>query len=201
MAFTFASTLERTGINVVNPQTWHHVAVELHPKHRLSLSIRSLAVDDDVGHHQLALHIHKTPPRLGLEPGDQCNGKPDTHIAVTHSHHQSIDIALGQQFQGLSANGQGHVAHRYGFFVGSLYRFELQRQTFGQVASTHAGGLQGLQQSQGHLEPVLEFLELFQIPAGQALGQTHQRILQVAIVVERLNQEAQGGTIGLAQTQ
>lgn len=70
---------------------------------------------------------------------------------------------------------------------------QLQAQAFGQVARTHAGRLQRLQQLQPQAEAVHQFFHLLQVVVhiGQGGGELGQRIFQVAVVVERLDQKAQ----------
>ena len=50
---------------------------------------------------------------------------------------------------------------------------------------------------QRHAEAVLQFLGLLQIVAGQASRQVGQRIVEVAVVVERFDQKAQRGAVDL----
>ena len=87
------------------------------------------------------------------------------------------------------------------FFTFGLKCFELQAQTFGQVARAHTHRLEALQQMQGHLETLFEFFQLLFVVTCQAFGQTAQAIFEVTVVVEVFNQETQGRAIGVAQAQ
>jgi hypothetical protein len=114
--------------------------------------------------------------------------------------HQALDVAPRQQLHGLCADAQCGGGDRIARRVGQA-RLELQAQAFAQVARAHAGGFQRLQQAQRHAEAVLQFFGLLQVVAGQASGQRGEGIFQVAVVVERLDQEAQRRAVHLAQAQ
>jgi len=108
---------------------------------------------------------------------------------VVDGHRQAFDIAFGQHLQWLLAHQQSDIAHMQSFFAFGLKCFELQAQTFGQVARAHTHRLEALQQMQGHLETLFEFFQLLFIVTGQAFGQTAQAVFEVTVVVEVFNQE------------
>jgi hypothetical protein len=60
----------------------------------------------DIGNHDIALHIDKTAARFGLQAGDQCNGLAGLRIGSPAALHQCFDIAAGQQLHGLGAHAQ-----------------------------------------------------------------------------------------------
>ena len=201
VTFTFASRLQGASINVVHPQAWHHIGVECHAKLGRALAVQALASDQHIGNHHLALDIDKAPARLGLEPGNQCHGLLDPQIGIAHRQHQALDVTARQHVQRLLANGQRHIANGLRLFVLRIHHLELQAQAFGQVTRAYAGGLQAVQQMQGHLKAVFQLFELFFIVTRQGFCQRAQRVFQVAVVVQGLNQKSQGGAVGLAQAQ
>ena len=72
---------------------------------------------------------------------------------------------------------------------------QLQRQAFGEVARAHAGRLQALQQAQRALQPsTSSSLAAPRVVAGrpQALGDLLERVGEVAVLVERLDQHVHG---------
>ena len=77
----------------------------------------------------------------------------------------------------------------------------MQAQTFAQVACTHAGGLQALQKTQRHLKAVYQFFALLQVVARQTFRQSLKAVFQIAIVVDGLNKETQGSTVGVVKPQ
>ena len=74
-------------------------------------------------------------------------------------------------------------------------RAQLQRQALGQERAPTPSGSRLCSQLQRALQPVEQFLALLRRrrrrPAGQALGDLFQRVGQVAVVVERLDQDRQ----------
>ena len=71
-----------------------------------------------------------------------------------------------------------------------------------QIARAHAHGFQRLQQAQRHSESVHQLVELFKVIAAcKTCGQFGQGVGQVTIVVERLDQIAQCGTVEFGQAQ
>ena len=77
----------------------------------------------------------------------------------------------------------------------------MQAQTFAQISRTHTDRIQALQQAQGHREVVHQVVDLVFLVTRQPTRQCLQRILQVAIFIERFNQKPQGGLIGGAKAQ
>ena len=61
---------------------------------------------------------------------------------------------------------------------------QLQRQAFSQVARTDTGGLQTLQQPQGHGEVVQQLFSLRRVCTCQPLRQSFERVFQITIVIE-----------------
>ena len=182
--------LEGVGVNIVYPQTRHHVTVER--------DFEALARLDHqhIGHHQVALKVDKAPPGLGIEPADDADGCFDQSFAQAGGGHQAFDVALGQQLHGLLAHRNGGA----GLFGVALIE-QLQAQAFGQVARAHASGLHVVQQAQGHQKTLLKLFKLFQVVAGQRSGQLLQAVFQIAVVVERFNEEMQGRAVFIGQAQ
>ena len=77
----------------------------------------------------------------------------------------------------------------------------MQAQAFTQIPRAHSGGLQAVQQAQGHGKVVHQIFNLLLVVTGQAPGQVRQGVFQIPIVVQRLDQETQRAGIRLAQTQ
>ena len=78
---------------------------------------------------------------------------------------------------------------------------QLQGEAFGQAARAHAGGLQVLQQVQGHAEVVHQLLLLLEIMRRQRGGERFERIFQPSVVVERFDQKAQRCAVFFGQSQ
>ena len=187
-----------SGVNVVHAQTRHDVGVELHAE------LLTTAPDpghQHVGHDGVALHVGKTAPGARLQPRNHRHGAACALFAGAAGLHESAHIAARQQFQRLLADAQRGVQHVGIGCAPMLQRLELQRQAFAQVARAHAGGLQALQQPQCHREAVHQFFGLLQIAARQARSQLVERVGQVAIVIQRFDEEAQRRPIHLGQTQ
>ena len=160
------------------------------------------------GHHHFALDVGKAASGLGLQRGDQLHGLAHLRFGQARQRGQPLGVALGQQFDGavLGANGLG------GLDAGQLVRFartvcaaiaQLQREAFGQVARTHAGRLQRLQQLECHGEAVHQLFHLLDIVVvvDQRGGQLRKGIFQVAVFVQRFDQKAQRGRIFGRQAQ
>ena len=77
----------------------------------------------------------------------------------------------------------------------------MQTQAFRQVTRTHTRRLQALQQPQGDREMMDQLLHLRLIAAGESLGERGQRVFQITIVIERLDQKLQGGAVLGTQAQ
>ena len=169
-AFTFVR-LECTGVNVVHPQPGHHLGVEPHLKTHVCAFTHLL--HDDVGHHNVALHVHKTAARFGLQPSDQQDGGAHHLVRFTTGLHQPFDIAPGEHVHGLGAHRQGGTQHvgRHGAAGLRLQVAQLQLQAFRQRPCAHTRRLQVLQQLQRHRKTVYQLVHLFHIPARQTFGQ------------------------------
>ena len=115
-----------------------------------------------------------------------------------------LDVTPGQQAHGLGANVQGDFQDRRSPQRRSVplqQGTQLQTQALGQTARTDAGRLHALQQPQSHGEVVHQLFDLLLIASGKSLGQRGQRVLQITIVIQRLNQKPQRGAVFFAQTQ
>ena len=109
---------------------------------------------------------------------------------------QPLDIASGQQLHGLPAHRDGGA----GFNAIPAVK-QLQAEAFRQVARTDACRLHVLQQLQGNGELLLQLPGLLRVVVCQAGSERCQAVFQVAVVVERLDQEVQGGAIQVRKTQ
>jgi len=112
---------------------------------------------------------------------------------------QAFEIAFGQKLQGQGANFETYGGH---FVIGLIFQngFELNPQALTQIACANAHGLQGLQQAQGHREAVHQLFQLLDVVgACQALRQRLEAVFQIAIVVQGLDEEAQGRTVNVGQ--
>ncbi len=190
--------LERARVDIVNAQPGHDIGIELHPKARL-LAAAGLG-DQHVGNDDVALDVDKAPPGLGLETGDQADCRPDLRVAVAAQLRQPLHITPGQQVHRLCANTQRRGARGVRVAVG-LHGLELQRQAFAERTGAHAHRVQVMEQSQRHGEAMNQFFLLLGIVARQGGGERLQRLIQVAIVVERFDQESQCAAVFLGQAQ
>ena len=77
---------------------------------------------------------------------------------------------------------EGHAARHHGDMRQAA---DLQRQAFGRVARAHAGRIEALQQGQGRAQLVGVDLQLL----GQACQDVVERLFQIAIVVERIDDQ------------
>ena len=136
----------------MHPQARHHVGVELHPKLRRGARLVHGA-DQHVRYHDVALHVHKAPPRLGFQARNQRNRLAHQRVAAHAQQHQAFDVAPRQQVHGLLADAQRYFQHflvelsfgRIRLQIGQQ-RAHLQAQAFAQVAGAHAHRLQAVQQ-------------------------------------------------------
>ena len=143
----------------------------------------------------------KRRPGLGLEPGDQADGRPDLRVAVAAQLRQPLDVAPGQQVHRLGADAQRRGSTLACASPSACMRLQLQRQALGQRTGAHARRVQVCSKSQRDGEAVHQFFLLLDVVARQAGGERLQRLLQVAVVVERFDQEAQRGPVFLGQAQ
>jgi len=184
----------------VHAQARHHVRVELHAEVLLSAAAGFL--DDHVGHDDVAVHVGKAPARAWLQPRDQGHRGTRALFAGAAGLRQAAHVALGQQVQRLSADGQRGLDHVGVALFVLVHRTQLQREAFGQAARAHARGFQALQQAQRHGELVQQFLALLGVFGScQAVGQVLERVFEVAVVVQRFDQEVQRCAVGLLQAQ
>ncbi|MNV29305.1 hypothetical protein D3C71_1205260 [compost metagenome] len=202
MALAALVAAQGASIDVVHAQARHHIGVEADDEVVLAVAAVSAPgfAHDDIGNDDVALHVGKATAGAGLQASDQRHGGASALFAVATQLRQAADVAAGQHLQRLLANAQRGL-HRVGVSIAVLVgsqRRELQRQAFGQVARTHAGGLQALQQALGHGEAVHQLFDLLQVVRpGQADGQVFQRLFEVAVVVERFNEKTQRCAVNL----
>ena len=78
---------------------------------------------------------------------------------------------------------------------------QLQLQTLLQAVGPHAHGLQVVQQAARHGEAVHQLFQFVNLRSPQAAGQVLQAVGQVTVVVQALDQVAQGGAVFGAQAQ
>ena len=182
--------LERAGIQVMHAQAGHDLAVERH------LETPARFHDDNVRHDKVALHTRKAAAGLGVQPCNHGDGALDHAFRKTAQERQALDIALGQQFHGLLAHGHGGA----GFFAIRAIR-QLQTQALGQIARANAGRLHVLQQLQGHGKVLFQLFGLLKVVTRKTGGQRSQAVFQVAVIVERLDQEMQRRAIDIGQAQ
>jgi hypothetical protein len=113
--------------------------------------------------------------RLGLQTGYERNSLAHQSIATHTCLHEALDVATGQQFHGLLANGQSHLQYlsaiQFAIFIcGGQQCPQLQAQTFTQVTRTDADRFQAVKQAQCHSEVVHQFVELLFVGRVQTLG-------------------------------
>ena len=199
---------QHVGVNVMHPQTRHHIRVELHPEARRHAGLGHRK-NQYIGNHDIALHIGEAPPRLGLQAADQANGFAHQRVAADPQVHQAFDIAPRQHVHGLAADAQSDFQHlelrvlffgRFGGFGVADQCLDLQAQTLAQVTRAHTDRLQALQQVQGHGEVVDQVLYFGLVAiAGQAARQIVERVFQITVFVQRFDQKPQRGPVGIRQ--
>ena len=206
MSFAAFVTAQHAGVDVMYTQLGHDFGIELHRKVHPARA-GSHRAHDDIGHHDIALHVDKATPRTGLKAGDQRDGLAQLLFASAAQAGKLAQIAPRQQVHGLSADGlrqqqAAHMGRCRALVLGFTNQIaQLQLQAFGQIARAHAHGLQALQQLERNGKVLLQLLALLQIVTGQALRQLLQRIFEVSIVAERLDEKAQRRRICRAQMQ
>jgi len=190
------------GVHIVHAQARHHVGIED------DLEAPAGARDDHVGHDHVALHVDEAAARLGFEARDQAERGARGLVVDAAEVAQALHVALGHELQRLVADGER------GARLGRVAQLQdLQAQAFAQVARAHARGLHVLQQLQRHREALFQRLARLQRVVrvarelGRArevkpgVGQLGQAFLQVAVVVERLDQEVERGAVLVRQAQ
>ena len=192
--------LERVGVDVVHAQARHHFGVDL----RAKADLAALAALDHqhVGYHDVALDIHEAAPGLGLQAGDHGDCFAHGGVRCIAELHETLHVAARQQPHRLRADALRHRDHRQlrrALRQRPCQRVELQRQTLGQIGGANAHRVETLQYPQGDGEVVQQLLHLLVVVGAQARSQRLQRVLQIAVLVERLDQEAKGDPVGVAQ--
>ena len=105
---TTAVVAQHIGVNVVHAQPGHDLGVEHDAKLGVdAISDLARGHNQHIGHHNIALHVHKAAPWLGLQPGNQRNSLARLRVGATTALHQGFDIAAGQHIHGLGAYTQG----------------------------------------------------------------------------------------------
>jgi hypothetical protein len=102
-----------------------------------------------IGHHDVALHIDKTPARLGLQARNQRDGLAGLRVGAATRCTRRFDIAAGQQVHGLAQMRRASAAGRRQVGVQRVVQLgaQLQAQALTQIARAHARGLQAVQQA------------------------------------------------------
>jgi hypothetical protein len=134
----------------------------------------------------------KGRPGLRLAGDDQRLGLAQQVGVGAGRGRELLDVAPGEQRQVVLADEDGDRLR-----LAARQRAQLQHEALGEVAGADAGRLHALQVAQAAAQPVEHRVVLGEdLVAGQALGDLLERIGQVAVVVERLDQDEHGRSVG-----
>eukprot|EP01136_Pigoraptor_vietnamica_P012868 Opistho-1_new@53237 len=185
-----ALLLDRLRVEVIDAQLGHHVGIEHDAPAAAGL------LHDHVGHDDVGLGLGEGPAGLGLAAHDQRLRGLQQLLVGAGGGHQLLAVAPGQQLEVVLAD-QDRDHLRLAARPGP----QLQRQALRQVARTDAQRLQVVQPLQRAAQAVEQFLDRdVVLVAGQALGDLFQRVGQVAVLVERLDQHHHRAAVLVAQS-
>ncbi len=189
-----ARAAQRLRIQVVDAQLGHDVGVQRH------LQPAPAAAHDDIGHHGVGFGVLERAAGLGLALLNQRLRLAQQFLAGTGECAQALEVALGQQLQMLLADQQRQRLRR-----AARTGAQLQAQAFGQVARAHARRLHAVQPVQRALQARAQILVRLGVVdrhaqhLGQPRGDVVQRVGQVAVAVQRLDQDLQRSAVLAAQ--
>ena len=190
---------DRVGVQVVDAQLGHHVRVQ----HDLPAAPDFCTMTS--GTMMLASARLNGRPGFGSSATISACASRSSSSSAPVTAHQPLQVAPGQQRQVVLADDdRDHL--RLAARLGA----QLQRQAFGQVACADAGRLHALQEAQRaaqtrqQLVVRLVGLVVDTLRAGlpaQLRGDLLERIGQIAVLVQRLDQHHHGGRVELVEAQ
>ncbi|MPM88974.1 hypothetical protein SDC9_136082 [bioreactor metagenome] len=167
--------LQQVGVQLVDAQAGHSLGIE-----RDRPFVADLA-DDHVGQHIAGFLAGVLRAGMGVEPADQRVCSPECVVVTISELLELREVPLGQQLQVLFNDDQCQIAFR-----GRRHRAQLESEAFLWCASAYASGFELLDMSQCDGK-IVEIDVKF---GRQQLEEFFEFLVQITIVVERLDDEA-----------